>query len=596
MRVIEGIINNMKIRSKLIISYLLIVIVTIVIVGGYLTKKMNNIVIENAINEGRYNNNSIKERLEEMLNLAINTSDMIYQDNKIHELVSKKYENNLEVVNAYSNFNTLNDYLVHYNEFNSIKLYVDNETILNGANIVKVDDEIRESEWYKNAIEGNGIITWLYKRDETTKKYNLSLIRSINSYYKGHIGVLVISLNTSKLSKLVSDERYRSSILLDGEVVDSNSLSIGKKVQFGQSETKASYYYDIKEEFNEDGDHLILNTFKIDKSFNNIFQVLVEVPVDLIILESRTVIKKSILIIILAIISSLIFILYFSKNFSDRINILRSEMHKVVKGNFNIKKSIDGNDEISEVYDDLYYMMESINKLIDEVYVRKIQQEKLIVKQREAEFKMLASQINPHFLYNTLETIRMRAFCNGDKELATIVKKLGKIMRRNLEVSNENVSFESELELVKNYLEIQELRFKGKVEHEFKIEIETNKYKILPLLLQPIVENAFVHGLEGTKEKGKIVVSVFEDLGYLIVEISDNGCGMSREKLEFINENLGMANKKEDGHQSIGMGNINERIKIFYGEEYGMYVFSELNIGTKVVLILPAIEGEENLC
>lgn len=98
-----------------------------------------------------------------------------------------------------------------------------------------------------------------------------------------------------------------------------------------------------------------------------------------------------------------------------------------------------------------------------------------MVKQKEAEFKMLASQINPHFLYNTLETIRMRAFCNGDRELAGIVKKLGKIMRRNLEVSNESVSFESEIELVKNYLEIQELRFKGKVEHEFNIEVESKK-------------------------------------------------------------------------------------------------------------------------
>ncbi|MDU5261512.1 MAG: ATP-binding protein, partial [Clostridium celatum] len=178
----------------------------------------------------------------------------------------------------------------------------------------------------------------------------------------------------------------------------------------------------------------------------------------------------------------------------------------------------------------------------------------------------------------------------------SIVKKLGKIMRRNLEVSNQNVSFESELELVKNYLEIQGLRFKGKVEHEFNIEIDSKKYNILPLLLQPIVENAFVHGLEGTKEKGKIVVSAFEDLGYLLVEISDNGCGMSKERLEFINDNLGKTNKKENGHQSIGMGNINERIKIFYGDEYGIHVFSELNVGTKVVLVLPAIEGDEDLC
>lgn len=596
MKLIKNIINNMKIRTKLIISYLSIVIVTVLIVGVYLISRMNNIVVENAIKEGRYNNNSVKSRMEEVLKLAINTSDMIYQDDNLHSMLKREYDNYGQVVSAYNEYTILRDYLKYYNEFNGVEMYVDNDTLLSATGIFKVTDEIRESSWYKKAIEDKGIITWLYKKDETTGNYSLSLVRAINSTSRGHIGVLVISINPNYLADIVNDERYKTSILVDGRVIYSNDLKVGEIADLGRSEAEASYYYEINEEFNENGDHLILNTFKLDKSFNNTFQVLVNVPVDIITMESSTVINKGILIIGVAIMSSLIVILYFSKNFSDRINILRSEMHKVVKGNFNIKKSMDGNDEISEVYDDLYIMMESINKLIDEVYIRKIQQEKLMVKQKEAEFKVLASQINPHFLYNTLETIRMRAFCSGDRELASIVKKLGKIMRRNLEVSNQNVSFESELELVKNYLEIQELRFKGKVEHEFNIEVNAKKYNILPLLLQPIVENAFVHGLEGTKEKGKIIVSAFEDFGYLLVEISDNGCGMSRERLEFINDNLGKTNKKENGHQSIGIGNINERIKIFYGDKYGIHVFSEVNVGTKVVLVLPAIEGDEDLC
>ena len=596
MKLIKNIINNMKIRTKLIISYLSIVIVTVLIVGVYLISRMNNIVVENAIKEGRYNNNSVKSRMEEVLKLAINTSDMIYQDDNLHSMLKREYDNYGQVVSAYNEYTILRDYLKYYNEFNGVEMYVDNDTLLSATGIFKVTDEIRESSWYNKAIEDKGIITWLYKKDETTGNYSLSLVRAINSTSRGHIGVLVISINPNYLADIVNDERYKTSILVDGRVIYSNDLKVGEIADLGRSEAEASYYYEINEEFDENGDHLILNTFKLDKSFNNTFQVLVNVPVDIITMESSTVINKGILIIGVAIMSSLIVILYFSKNFSDRINILRSEMHKVVKGNFNIKKSMDGNDEISEVYDDLYIMMESINKLIDEVYIRKIQQEKLMVKQKEAEFKMLASQINPHFLYNTLETIRMRAFCSGDRELASIVKKLGKIMRRNLEVSNQNVSFESELELVKNYLEIQELRFKGKVEHEFNIEVNAKKYNILPLLLQPIVENAFVHGLEGTKEKGKIIVSAFEDFGYLLVEISDNGCGMSRERLEFINDNLGKTNKKENGHQSIGMGNINERIKIFYGDKYGIHVFSEVNVGTKVVLVLPAIEGDEDLC
>ena len=141
MRIIENVINNMKIRSKLIISYLLIVIVTVVIIGGYLTSRMNNIVVQNAISEGRYNNKTIKSRMEESLKLAINTSDMIYQDDNIHALVTENYNNYGDVVTAYSSFNVLNDYLVYYNDFNSIKLYVDNETLLNGSNIIKVYDE-----------------------------------------------------------------------------------------------------------------------------------------------------------------------------------------------------------------------------------------------------------------------------------------------------------------------------------------------------------------------------------------------------------------------------------------------------------------------
>lgn len=595
MKLIRSINNSMKIRTKLVVSYLSIVIITVLIVGIYLTSRMNSIVVENAIKEGRNNNNSVKSRMEEVLKLAINTSDMIYQDDNLHSMLTRKYENYGQVVSAYNDYTILGDYLKYYSEFNGVEMYIDNDTLLNAPGIFKVTDEVRDSDWYKKAVEDKGIITWLYKRDETNGNYNLSLVRSINSISRGHVGVLVISINQSYLANIVNDERYKTSILVDQRVIYSNEFEIGKVLKLEESEAEASYYYDVKEEFNDDGDHLILNTFKLDKSFNNSFQVLVNVPVDMITLESNRVIHKSVLIIGLSIIFSLIVILYFSQNFSNRINILRREMHKVVEGNFNIKKKIDGSDEISEVYDDLYIMMESINKLINEVYIKELKEEKLIVKQKEAEFKMLASQINPHFLYNTLETIRMRAFCNGDRELAGIVKKLGKIMRRNLEVSNENVSFESELELVKNYLEIQELRFKGKVDHEFNIEVDEKKYNILPLLLQPIVENAFVHGLEGTKEKGKITVNAFEDLGYLIVEISDNGCGISKERLDFINENLGNKTVKENGHQSIGMGNINERIKIYYGDEYGMYVFSELNIGTKVILILPAIEGEKNL-
>ena len=313
MKLIKNIINNMKIRTKLIISYLSIVIVTVLIVGVYLISRMNNIVVENAIKEGRYNNNSVKSRMEEVLKLAINTSDMIYQDDNLHSMLKREYDNYGQVVSAYNEYTILRDYLKYYNEFNGVEMYVDNDTLLSATGIFKVTDEIRESSWYKKAIEDKGIITWLYKKDETTGNYSLSLVRAINSTSKGHIGVLVISINPNYLADIVNDERYKTSILVDGRVIYSNDLKVGEIADLGRSEAEASYYYEINEEFDENGDHLILNTFKLDKSFNNTFQVLVNVPVDIITMESSTVINKGILIIGVAIMSSLIVILYFSK-------------------------------------------------------------------------------------------------------------------------------------------------------------------------------------------------------------------------------------------------------------------------------------------
>lgn len=588
----RAIVNNLKIRTKLLIVYFTIVAVTVLTVGVYLTTNMRDIVIENSKKDARANSNQIKQRLIETLRLATSTSDMIYQDENLHKIVKTKYESYGENVKVYNEYPILSNYLRYYNDLSNIRLYVDNDSILDNSNIVKVNNEVRNSSWYKKAREDKGVITWLYRYDEISKGYSLSLIRDISSDVDGHIGVLVISIQTSKFRKLISEQPYPITILIDGTVVVSGEYEEGSKVIIVYNQDEVDYYNSKKEEVSTKNSYAISDKFKVDKSFNNIFEVIVSVPVYNIIAQSRDAVNKSIAIISITITISLVIILYFSKEFSKRFGILNEEMSKVVEGNFEIKESIDGNDEIAGLYKNLYTMVDSIKNLINEVYVKEIEQKKLIVKQKDAEFKMLASQINPHFLYNTLETIRMRAFCNGDRELADIVKKLGKIMRRNLEVTNEVVTLKSELDMIQNYLEIQSLRFKGKVEYDFKLDVDPEEYLILPLLLQPIVENAFVHGLESSTKLGKIEISIYDEVGYLIVEISDNGVGITKEKLDYINGKLN--NYQDNSKKSIGISNVNDRIKMFYGEEYGLYILSSLDIGTKVIILLPSKKGEKN--
>jgi len=264
-------------------------------------------------------------------------------------------------------------------------------------------------------------------------------------------------------------------------------------------------------------------------------------------------------------------------------------MHQVAGGDFDVQSNVKGNDELGELSNDLNSMIQSIQTLIHEVYEVRLQKEQLAGKQKEVQFKMLASQINPHFLYNALETIRMKAHVNGQEEIAVIVKKLAKIMRRNLSISNDEVQLQSELDLVKNYLEIQQFRFRDKVSYDFKIECDVSKHSILPLLLQPLVENAFVHGLERKIGQGQIEIKVLEDNNFLRIIVKDNGMGIDPDKLAILWDKLKSDALNIDG--SIGLTNVNQRIKLFYGEEYQLEIKSQKDLGTEVSVSLP-IKGE----
>lgn len=197
-------------------------------------------------------------------------------------------------------------------------------------------------------------------------------------------------------------------------------------------------------------------------------------------------------------------------------------------------------------------------------------------------------QINPHFLYNTLETIRMKAYCNGQTELARVVKLLSKLMRRNLEVTEREITVQNEVEMITGYLEIQKFRFGNRISYEIKGEEEAMHLSILPLIIQPLVENAFVHGLEGKMGEGKIICTIEVKEG-LVITVEDNGLGIEAGRLKALQMQLEDGTEKLEG--SFGLYNINQRIKLYYGEQYGIHIISTLEQGTKVIVNLPKVIG-----
>jgi two-component system sensor histidine kinase YesM len=260
-----------------------------------------------------------------------------------------------------------------------------------------------------------------------------------------------------------------------------------------------------------------------------------------------------------------------------------------------------------ETYDmyELYFADSSIEKMFyDMVNDRKKEierQNKVEMARQETEIFALQRQINPHFLYNTLDSIRGLALVHGVPEIADIAKALSKLFQNTVEKEGRLIRLKEELDSVENYVNIQKFRFENRFEYSCEIEENLSaKYMVPNLTLQPIVENGIMHGLEGKLDKGTIRISGYTTESRLIIKVYDNGVGIEDEKLEEINLQMRSINyhndeKQTKGHFGIALSNINRRLKLKFGGEYGIYLYSTLDVGTMVEITLPLIEADEGL-
>ncbi|MGN0152000.1 MAG: sensor histidine kinase, partial [Wujia sp.] len=301
------------------------------------------------------------------------------------------------------------------------------------------------------------------------------------------------------------------------------------------------------------------------------------------------IIKLYIIILLIVTIVPALLIMIFTSLFSKRITILKSAMHQASMGDYNIIDTFEGSDdELAETFHDLKVTVDMIHEKESMYYLSQINEQRLINKQQQMEYNMLASQINPHFLYNTLETIRMQALTGNTADVITSIKLLGKSMRYVLDnTGNNSTTLDKELEHVQTYLTIQHIRFGERVNWDIIVSdaCNTENIRILPLLLQPIVENSIVHGLEEADGRGMITINIDLKDDLLNITIKDNGIGMDSVTLERLRTNM---EHHASNAQSIGLYNINQRIKLFYGEQYMLAIDSIQNVGTVVTLKIPS--------
>lgn len=251
---------------------------------------------------------------------------------------------------------------------------------------------------------------------------------------------------------------------------------------------------------------------------------------------------------------------------------------QVAKGNLNVRSNITSGAEVGVLSNSLNTMIDKIEELLEQVTNEQI-------RLRKAEFELLQSQINPHFLYNTLDTIVWLAESGDQKKVVMLTQSLSAFFRTSLNQGNDIISIKEELVHVRSYLEIQQVRYQDILEYEIAVPKELFGYHIPKITIQPLVENALYHGIKNKRGKGKILISgeARED-GFVLV-IKDNGIGMTPERLEQVLQ--GIYGKEPTESNIYGLYNVNERIVLHYGEDYGIEIESYYGEGSEVIIHLP---------
>jgi two-component system sensor histidine kinase YesM len=292
-----------------------------------------------------------------------------------------------------------------------------------------------------------------------------------------------------------------------------------------------------------------------------------------------------VIVIMLSFVAVLIVANHFTKRITDPLYDMMNQMEKMENGELKVNIAIDNDDEIGMVAKKFNKMAEKLREYIERYYI-------MDIKEQEAELTALRAQINPHYLYNTLEVIRMNAVDEDAETTAGMIENLSRQMQYTLD-SSPVVLLRQELDFINDYIKLINIRYNGKIELDTNVGTLGDSL-ILKLSIQPLIENAYKYGLKPNGGTGMIQVLAEEEAGNLVISVLDNGEGMTKERLQEVQELL-KASPEDKHYKNIGLKNVNDRLRTRYGEEYGLQITSQEKTGTVVTMKLPLQKGTDNV-
>lgn len=569
--------------------------IPVLIAGFILTNYFREGALNRAISQATNNVDKIKSQLSSKLRVPTDISNLLYFNEELEKLVNTRYPSILELTKAYLDYTDFKEYVLRYREVSNIRFFIDNPTLVDDMSIAPVTPAIKEKSWYVKAMQNNQIY-WMYIPDKEPQIISskgtinkLSLVRQVPYLEYSKSGVLMVQVAQDELNQMLYQEPFDTLVIdeqgyivaakdpmLVGSTVDAYDLGMDV-----QAKEKGVFTAEVK---NKDS-YVIIDEIVPALSVSKL-KIVSVFETKSILNDANKVSKLGLVIVFGVLLVALALVYTISLLTTNRLLRLSRQLNQVALGNLNAVSHIDGTDEIGQLSRQFNYMVSSINQLITQVIESNEKNSTLEIAQREIKLKMMASQIHPHFLFNALESIRMNAHLKGEKEIANIVRQLGKLMRKNLEVGRERAPLKEEVEMIRSYLEIQKFRYEDRLEYEIAFDAGAAEVMLPPLIIQPLVENSVVHGLEN--KEGTVHVSIAITLNgnkEVQVVVQDDGIGMTEERLAAIMEVI--TKTEEEEHGRIGLRNVQQRLTLYYGEAHGLRITSREGEGTQIAFSVP---------
>ena len=580
-------IKNLSIQSSIFMYFTVTAIIAIALISLIIFQRFTNSLNATIIEENSGIVGQLGESVDSYLRNAMKVSDSIY-----YNVIKNTDISNDDIKKGMNLIYVNND-----NMIDDIALISGKGELIESMPALRLKDNsnVLEKDFFKKSMAESEYINFsmphirdLFDRNENSYSWVISLSRAVEVTDEGKAtqALLLINLNYRYFEETFSNVNLGNGgyVYLTNDRGDIIWHPKQNEIYSGRFNEDNKYAATLKDGItveNLRGKNITLNVRTIGYTGWKLVGVTpsAALGVDGIKFRFFVLFVADLFLFLLAMINAFI-----SDKISNPIKRLDGSVREIESGNLDVEIVPSGSYEVEHLGKSIKNMLGRIKVLMSDLVAEHN-------AKRKSEFDTLQSQINPHFLYNTLDIIVWMIENENSDKAVNIVTALAKFFRISLSKGKNIITVKDEVEHVRNYLMIQNMRFKNRFEYSIEVDKKVLSYSSLKLMLQPLVENAIYHGMEFMDGDGEIDVKVFKEDDSLYFTITDNGLGMSEDMVETLLSKDFVPSKKGSG---IGVKNVNERIKLYFGSEYGLKVESEPDEGTKITIHLPAVVYGEN--